>query len=82
MIKQKINYIHSNPVKAGIVSKAEDHRWTSFRSFYFEEADPLLQVDKDWWWPEDVRKLEIAMAEKQKVLDEEFLKEGNQKFQK
>jgi putative transposase len=82
MINQKINYIHSNPVRAGIVSAAEDHRWSSFRAFYFEEVDPLLQADKEWWWPEDVKKLEIANAEKQKVQDEKFLNERNKKIQK
>ncbi len=34
MIWQKINYIHANPVKAGLVSSAKDYRWSSFQSFY------------------------------------------------
>ena len=80
MIKQKHNYIHSNPVRAGLVSRAEDYKWSSFRAFYFEEPNPLLQVDKEWWWPDDVRKLEVAMGEKQKALDEEFEKERALKF--
>src|SRR5207253_4006931 len=49
MIKQKINYIHANPVKANLYATAADYRWTSFRSFYRDEADPLLAIDKDWW---------------------------------
>jgi REP-associated tyrosine transposase len=36
MIWQKINYIHNNPVKAGLVTSARDYRWSSFRAFYFE----------------------------------------------
>jgi len=32
------------------------------------DKDPLLQIDKDWWWPEDVQKLERAMAEWDKEL--------------
>jgi hypothetical protein len=63
MIWQKINYIHSNPVRAKLANSAKDYRWSSFPSFYLEETDPLLQVDKDWWWPDDVQKLERAMAE-------------------
>jgi hypothetical protein len=34
MIWQKINYIHQNPVKAGLVGSAKDYYWSSFRSFY------------------------------------------------
>jgi REP element-mobilizing transposase RayT len=62
MIWQKINYIHNNPVKAGLVKSAADYRWSSFRSFYFDESEPI-KVDKDWWWPHDVRKLAQAAAE-------------------
>jgi len=59
---QKINYIHNNPLKAGLVKSAADYRWSSFRSFYFGEAEPI-DVDKDWWWPDDVQKLAKAAAE-------------------
>jgi REP element-mobilizing transposase RayT len=37
MIWQKINYIHANPVRAGIVKSAKDYPWSSFRSFYSQE---------------------------------------------
>ena len=57
MIKQKIDYIHANPVKADLCSTAADYRWTSFRSFYREETDPLMTVDKDWWWEGDHEKI-------------------------
>jgi hypothetical protein len=66
MIWQKIHYIHANPVKAKLAESAQDYCWTSFRAFYFEENDPLLQIDKDWWWPEDVRKLQEEMQKLQK----------------
>ncbi|HKP37046.1 MAG TPA: transposase, partial [Pyrinomonadaceae bacterium] len=33
MIWQKINYIHANPVKAGLVKSAKDYPWSSFDSF-------------------------------------------------
>jgi len=32
-IEQKINYIHENPVQAGIVEKAEDYLYSSARNF-------------------------------------------------
>ena len=62
MIWQKINYIHSNPVKAALVESAADYRWSSFGSFYLDESQPI-EVDKDWWWPDDVQKLARAAAE-------------------
>jgi putative transposase len=41
MIWQKVNYIHANPVKAGLVSSAKDYRWSSFRTFYSGDEKPL-----------------------------------------
>lgn len=67
MIWQKINYIHSNPLKKGLVRSVGDYRWSSYRSFYFGDAEPI-QVDKDWWWPGDVKKLARASAEWSKEL--------------
>ena len=60
MIWQKINYIHRNPVKAGLVKSASDYYWSSFRSFY-SQGDKPLAVDHDWWWPDDSEKLSRAM---------------------
>jgi REP element-mobilizing transposase RayT len=62
MIWQKINYIHANPLKAGLVKSARDYYWSSFRSFYSQEDQPLA-VDHDWWWPDDSEKLSKAMKE-------------------
>jgi putative transposase len=62
LIWQKINYIHNNPLKAGLVRSASDYRWSSFRSFYLGESE-LIEVDREWWWPDDVRKLATAAAE-------------------
>ena len=62
LIWQKINYIHNNPIRSGLVKSAAEYRWSSFRSFYFDEAEPI-KVDKDWWWPDDVRKLAKAAAD-------------------
>jgi REP-associated tyrosine transposase len=60
MIWQKINYIHNNPVKAGLVKSAKDYHWSSFRSFYCKGDEPL-GVDHEWWWPEDSEKLSEEM---------------------
>lgn len=45
VIKQKLDYIHNNPVEAGIVQKPEDYLYSSARNYYGLEAvietDPL-----------------------------------------
>ena len=61
MIWQKINYIHANPVKAGIVKSAKDYQWSSFKSFY-SQSGASLAVD-DWWCSDDVEKLSQAVKE-------------------
>ena len=60
MIWQKINYIHNNPIKAGLVDSAADYRWTSFRNFYGWDSDALLYVDHDWWYEDDMEKQKEA----------------------
>jgi hypothetical protein len=70
MIWQKINYIHANPVKAGLVRSSKDYRWSSFRSFYSQGDEPIA-VDREWFWPEDAEKLSQAikgLTEKERRL--------------
>ena len=45
---QKVNYIHLNPVRAGLVEKAIDYRWSSARIWQRRDAeDEPLMVDID-----------------------------------
>ena len=44
MIEQRINYIHENPVRAGIVSNAEDYLYSSARNY--AEMDCLIEIDR------------------------------------
>jgi len=60
MIWQKINYIHANPVRAGLVKSAKDYRWSSFNAFYHNSSEPIA-IDEDWWWPDDVEKRTAEM---------------------
>ena len=48
MLMQKVNYIHQNPVRAGLVERAEDNRWSSVRIWKRcpLEDEPLM-VDLD-----------------------------------
>jgi REP element-mobilizing transposase RayT len=45
---QKVNYIHLNPVRAGLVESAADYRWSSARIWQRCEAeDEPLRIDID-----------------------------------
>ena len=44
---QKFNYIHNNPVEAGIVEKAEEYIYSSARDFYSGKNVGLLKI-KFW----------------------------------
>ena len=48
MFMEKLNYIHQNPVRAGLAVRAVDYRWSSARIWrgVAVENEPLL-VDKD-----------------------------------
>ncbi|HEX5651676.1 MAG TPA: transposase [Chitinophagaceae bacterium] len=41
---QKINYIHNNPVVAGIVDRAEDYVHSSARDYFYQKKCGLLDV--------------------------------------
>jgi REP element-mobilizing transposase RayT len=49
---QKVNYIHLNPLRAGLVERAEDYRWSSARcwSGRITEDEPLrMDLEKIVW---------------------------------
>ena len=47
---EKIDYCHKNPITRGLVDRAEDWRWSSYR--YYELADAsVLSMDWDGAWP-------------------------------
>ena len=42
---EKINYMHNNPVKRGLVSSPAEWRWSSYRAYALRERGP---VNMDW----------------------------------
>ena len=42
-------YIHNNPVKAGVVAKASDHRFSS-ASDWLSDRSGLVKIDKSFSW--------------------------------
>jgi len=43
----KINYIHFNPVKAGLVDRPEDWEFSSARNYYLDDHS-LIRVNTTW----------------------------------
>jgi REP element-mobilizing transposase RayT len=50
LIWQKIDYIHNNPVRARLVTHAYDYPYSSFRAWYEGYGEPILPIDRDFWW--------------------------------
>ncbi|HET7150614.1 MAG TPA: transposase [Candidatus Acidoferrum sp.] len=44
---EKLRYIHRNPVKRGLVEKAEDWKWSSFRHYAAGE-DCGVEIESEW----------------------------------
>ena len=42
---QKLDYIHNNPVEAGIVDKAEEYLYSSARDYYTGKNCGLLEIE-------------------------------------
>jgi putative transposase len=52
LFMQKVNYIHNNPVRAGIVQRAIDYRWSSARTWQrcpLDDEPLLMDVDRIVW---------------------------------
>lgn len=47
--KTKIEYIHNNPVKTGIVEQAIDYKFSSARDWLLDQPG-IIAVDRDWKW--------------------------------
>ena len=46
-MREKLNYIHLNPLRAGLVENPQDYPYSSFRNYVLDD-ESLIQVDKDW----------------------------------
>lgn len=47
MLRTKLNYIHLNPLKAGLVEKPEDYKYSSARNYILNDQ-LVLYVNTDW----------------------------------
>ena len=46
-LRQKLNYIHLNPVRAELCASPEDYPYSSYRNYYLGD-NSLIEIDNDW----------------------------------
>ena len=46
-VKEKLRYIHRNPVKRGLVAEPEDWPWSSFRH-YLTGEESVVKIESQW----------------------------------
>ena len=46
-LRQKLNYIHRNPVRAGLVNDVGLYPYSSYQNYEFDN-NTLIEIDKDW----------------------------------
>jgi hypothetical protein len=46
-LRQKLNYIHRNPVRAELVEQPGDYPYSSYRN-YEHGDDAFIEVDRGW----------------------------------
>ncbi len=55
---EKLRYIHRNPVERGLVARAQDWEWSSFRAYaYGEQGRARVNVQE---WPLEVARLPVC----------------------
>jgi REP element-mobilizing transposase RayT len=47
VLRSKMDYIHTNPLRRGLVTNLEDYPYSSFRNYYLND-DSIIKVDRDW----------------------------------
>lgn len=50
-IRQKLHYIHMNPVRAGLCDHPAKWRWSSYHAYYpHEQGSVPIEIDRRWLW--------------------------------
>lgn len=47
VLKQKLDYIHLNPVRAGFVAEPGKYPYSSYRNYYLDD-NQLIDIDREW----------------------------------
>jgi len=41
---EKLDYIHSNPVRAGFVLSPRDYKWSSYKEYFLERREEIVET--------------------------------------
>jgi putative transposase len=53
-IRQKLNYIHNNPVRAGLCDHPGRWRWSSYHAYFPHESGAVpIEIDQRWLWTKE-----------------------------
>ena len=53
-VRQKLNYLHLNPVRAGLCKHPADWKWSSFRAYLpHEPGDVPIEIDWQAYWKDE-----------------------------
>lgn len=53
-VRQKLNYLHLNPVRAGLCQHPADWKWSSYRAYLPHRAgDVPIEIDWQAYWKEE-----------------------------
>ena len=47
-LRQKLNYMHRNPCRAGLVEDPGDYPYSSYRNYVYDD-DTLMEIDRNWY---------------------------------
>ena len=69
-IRQKLHYIHMNPVRAGLVDHPARGRWSSYHAYFPHEPGSIpIEIDWRWLWTEE--ELSLARAARTSPLSKQ-----------
>ena len=70
-IRQKLHYIHMNPVRAGLCKHPAEWRWSSYQAYFPHDPGSVpIEVDQRWLWTEE----ELSAARGLRGKPKEFLR--------
>jgi REP-associated tyrosine transposase len=72
-IRQKLHYIHMNPVRAGLCKHPAEWRWSSYRAYLPHEPGTVpIEIDQRWLWTEE--ELSVARGRRTSALAKRTIK--------
>ena len=59
VLRTKVNYIHANPLRRGLVEEPADYPYSSYRNYYLDD-ESLIKIDKEWLGPHVTDKVSVT----------------------